>query len=95
MTAATLCWHCSTQMDFTTPACPRCSAINANVDPDGALAQCHTAGRLMAAAPDLLDALKMGVAETLDYIRINNLAGAEKNHWIVLAQAAIAKAEAA
>lgn len=48
--------------------------------------------RLIAAAPDLLDALKMGVAETMDYIKLNNLTGAENNHWIVQARAAIAKA---
>lgn len=48
--------------------------------------------RLIASAPDLLEALKMGMNDTLDYIRINNLTGAENNQWIVLAKAAIAKA---
>lgn len=48
--------------------------------------------RLIAAAPELLEALKMGVAETMDYIKLNNLTGAENNHWIVKARAAIAKA---
>lgn len=46
---------------------------------------------LIAAAPELLEALQMGYAETMDYIRLNNL-GAENNHWLVLARAAIAKA---
>ena len=47
--------------------------------------------RLIAAAPDLLEALQMGYAETMDYIRLNNL-GAENNQWLQLARAAIAKA---
>jgi hypothetical protein len=47
--------------------------------------------RLIAAAPDLLEALKMGYADTMDYIQLNKL-GAENNHWLVLARAAIAKA---
>jgi hypothetical protein len=48
--------------------------------------------KLICAAPDLLDALKMAVSETLEYIKLNNLTGAENNHWIVQAKAAIAKA---
>ena len=42
---------------------------------------------------ELLAALKQGVDETLDYIKRNHLTGAENNHWIVLARAAINKAE--
>jgi hypothetical protein len=43
---------------------------------------------------ELLAALKQGVNETLDYIKRNHLTGAENNHWIVQARAAIAKGEA-
>ena len=49
--------------------------------------------RLHEVNQELLMALKMGVDETLDYIRLNHLTGAENNQWIVLAQAAIAKGE--
>jgi hypothetical protein len=48
--------------------------------------------RLIAASPDLLEALKMGYADTMDYIQRNHLSGSENNHWLVLARAAIAKA---
>ena len=48
--------------------------------------------RLIAAAPELLEALKMGYADTMDYIQRNHLSGAENNRWLVLARAAIAKA---
>lgn len=50
--------------------------------------------RLIAAAPELLAALQMGYADTMDYIRLNNLGG-ENNHWLVQARAAIAKATGA
>lgn len=46
---------------------------------------------LIAAAPDLLEALRLGLAETMDYITRNNLGG-ENNHWLVMARAAISKA---
>ncbi len=49
--------------------------------------------RLIAAAPELLEALKMGYADTMDYIQRNHLSGAENNRWLVLARAAITKAE--
>lgn len=49
--------------------------------------------RLHEANTELLAALKQGVDETLDYIKRNHLTGAENNHWIVLARAAINKAE--
>ncbi len=48
--------------------------------------------RLIAAAPDLLEALKIGYAETMEYIQRNHLSGSENNHWLVMARAAIAKA---
>lgn len=47
--------------------------------------------RLIAAAPELLDALQGLLADIQDYQRINNLGG-ENNHWQVIASAAIAKA---
>ncbi len=48
--------------------------------------------QLIAAAPDLLNALKMLLGDIQDYQRINNLGG-EDNHSQVTARAAIAKAE--
>lgn len=48
--------------------------------------------RLIAAAPDILEALKGLLADIQDYQRINNLGG-EDNHWQVIARVAIAKAE--
>lgn len=50
--------------------------------------------RLHEVKQELLAALKQGVNETLDYIKRNHLTGAENNHWIVQARAAIAKGEA-
>ena len=47
--------------------------------------------RLIAAAPDLLEALQGLLADIQDYQRINNLGG-ENNHWQVISRAAIAKA---
>lgn len=48
--------------------------------------------RLIAAAPDLLEALNLGYTQTMDYIQRNHLSGSENNQWLVLARAAIAKA---
>ena len=48
--------------------------------------------RLYAINLELLGALKMGYAETMEYIKTNNLSGAENNSWLVLARAAIEKA---
>jgi hypothetical protein len=48
--------------------------------------------RLIAAAPDMLEALKGLLADIQDYQRINNLGG-DDNHWQAMARAAIAKAE--
>ena len=49
--------------------------------------------RLHESNTELRAALEQGVDETLDYIKRNHLTGAENNHWIVQAQAAINKAE--
>lgn len=54
--------------------------------------QTEANARLMAAAPELLEALKIGYADTMDYIQSNHLSGSENNQWLVLARAAIAKA---
>lgn len=57
-------------------------------EPDHAQAN----ARLIASAPDLYEALRQLVEADLDYIKINNLAGAENNQVIRIAQAALAKA---
>ena len=49
--------------------------------------------RLHESNIELVAALQQGVDETLDYIKRNHLTGAENNHWIVQARAAINKAE--
>lgn len=49
--------------------------------------------RLDAVNAQLLEALEMGYADTMDYIKRNHLSGAENNHWIVAARAAIAAAK--
>ena len=48
--------------------------------------------RMIAASPDLLDALKGLLADIEEYQTINNLGGHD-NHWQVIARAAIDKAE--
>lgn len=48
--------------------------------------------RLIAAAPELLEALRGLYEDQMDYLRINHLGG-ENNHWMVAARSAIAKAE--
>ena len=50
--------------------------------------------RLVAAAPDLLEALRMLYDETADYIRLNNLGGMD-NQCMQLARAALARVSAA
>lgn len=57
-------------------------------DYDRAEANCN----LIAAAPDLLAALKGLHDDIAEYARINNLGGFD-NHWMLAARAAIAKAE--
>jgi hypothetical protein len=47
--------------------------------------------RLIAAAPDLLEALIGLHNDVMDYINLNNLGG-ENNTWLVIARAAIARA---
>jgi hypothetical protein len=49
--------------------------------------------RLIAAAPELLAALKALYEETADYIRINYLGDVHHNHSMQMARDAIAKAE--
>ena len=48
--------------------------------------------KLIAAAPDLLFALKGLYADQVDYLTINKLGGMD-NHWMKAAREAIAKAE--
>ena len=48
--------------------------------------------RLCAAAPDLLEALKAFVIETVDYMTINKLGDPEQQHNVKLARAALSKA---
>lgn len=48
--------------------------------------------KLIETAPELLDALKVLLADIEEYQRINKLGG-ETNHWQVISRAAIAKAE--
>lgn len=40
MLTTTKCWKCSGGYDITAPACPHCGAVNANIDPDKASADC-------------------------------------------------------
>ena len=49
--------------------------------------------RQEAVIQQLLEALEMGYADTMDYIKRNHLSGAANNHWIVAARAAIAAAK--
>jgi len=49
--------------------------------------------RLIAAAPDLLEVVKSFVAETVEYMTINNLGDPEIQHNVKWARQVIAKAE--
>jgi len=40
----TLCWRCNKQYPCTDKTCPKCHAINANIDPHGALKQLNEKG---------------------------------------------------
>ena len=58
---------------------------------------CHTWGPahyecLLRVNAELMEALQMGYADTMDYIQLNHLTGSENNQWLVLARAALAKA---
>jgi hypothetical protein len=58
---------------------------------------CHTWGPahyecLLRVNAELVEALRMGYADTMDYIQRNHLTGSENNRWLVLARAALAKA---
>lgn len=58
-------------------------------------ADCHTQyanARLIAAAPEVLEALKGLLSDIEEYQEINKLGGKD-NHWQVISRAAIAKAE--
>ena len=59
-----------------------------NITRDEAVAN----ARLCAAAPDLLEALKAFVIETVDYMTINKLGDPEQQHNVKLARAALSKA---
>lgn len=54
--------------------------------------ECADLARLIAAAPELLEALEAMVAEKADYMRLNHLGDPEAQHTVKLARAAIAKA---
>jgi hypothetical protein len=58
---------------------------------------CHTWGPthyecLLRVNAELVEALQMGYADTMDYIQRNHLTGSENNRWLVLARTALAKA---
>ena len=48
---------------------------------------------IKAQRDELLEALEMGYADTMEYVRLNHLSGAEDKHWLQLARAAILKAK--
>lgn len=65
-----------------------------HIDPEETIRKLKAkVARLEKANQAMLEALKLGVGETLDYISRNHLTGAENNQWIVQARAAIAKGE--
>lgn len=66
-----------------------------DMGPNGTWIDCNTEAnaRLMATAPELLDALKGLLGDIVEYQTINNISGCENNHWQVIAKIAIARAE--
>ena len=50
--------------------------------------------RLICAAPELMEVVKAFVAETVDYMMLNNLGDPEQQHNVKWARQVIAKAEA-
>ena len=78
-------WHVSMPMKNST--------MRWALFPDGLRSASPEAdARLIAAAPDMLAALKMLYDETADYIRLNNLGGMD-NQCMQLARAALARAD--
>jgi hypothetical protein len=73
------------------------NALEETPDSDGYCRQAAAELRRQEAViQQLLGALEMGYADTMDYIKRNHLSGAANNHWLVAARAAIkaAKGEA-
>jgi hypothetical protein len=63
---------------------------NVHIEPGNAMDEANA--RLIAAAPDLLEALKGLLSDIEEYQEINKLGGKD-NHWQVISRTAIAKAE--
>lgn len=59
---------------------------------DNTIETCVANARLIAAAPELLEALKGILSDIEEYQEINKLGGKD-NHWQVISRTAIAKAE--
>ena len=53
---------------------------------------CNALPRLEAENARLREALAGLYADQMDYIRLNHLSGAENNHWMVIARAALGAA---
>jgi hypothetical protein len=78
--------QCIAKVDQTDYGQPHC-----DYEFKSELAETNT--HLIAAAPELLEALEALCIETEDYMRINNLGNPEEKHNIKMARAAIAKAK--
>ena len=57
------------------------------------IAEIEANAQLMESSPDMYEALKVIVGNTIDYATINNLGDPYKQHDVKLALAALAKAE--